>query len=82
MIPIAFRDLELFLSANIGGVFIMLTTENLCVRFSDGTAIRYADLRFAPGQSYALLGASGCGKSTLLNMIAGILTPSEAQVHV
>ena len=60
----------------------MLTTENLCVRFSDGTAIRYADLRFAPSQSYALLGASGCGKSTLLNMIAGILTPSEGQVNV
>ena len=60
----------------------MITTENLSVRFSDSAAIRYADLKFETGHSYALLGASGCGKSTLLNMIAGILTPSEGSVSV
>lgn len=60
----------------------MITTENLCVRFSDGTGIRYADLKFEQGRSYALLGASGCGKSTLLNMIAGVLSPTEGRVCV
>lgn len=60
----------------------MITTENLFVRFTDSAAIRYADLKFETGHSYALLGASGCGKSTLLNMIAGILTPSEGSVSI
>ena len=60
----------------------MIQTNQLCVRFNDCTAIRYADLRFEAGRSYVLLGASGCGKSTLLNMIAGVLTPSEGTVTV
>ena len=60
----------------------MIQTNQLCVRFNDRTAIRYADLTFEAGQSYVLLGASGCGKSTLLNMIAGVLTPSEGTVTV
>lgn len=60
----------------------MIKTENLCRRFSEGTAIRYADLTFASGRAYAVLGPSGCGKSTLLNLIAGILTPAEGVVSV
>ncbi len=60
----------------------MITTKDLRVRFSDGSAIRYSDLRFEDGQSYALLGASGCGKTTLLNLLAGILTPSEGRVEI
>ena len=60
----------------------MITTENLAVRFSETAAIRYADLKFESGHSYALLGASGCGKSTLLNMLSGILTPSEGSVAI
>ena len=60
----------------------MIETKNLAVRFADGTAIRYGDLQFEKGHSYALLGASGCGKSTLLNLLAGILTPAEGAVVV
>ena len=60
----------------------MIQTRNLLARFSEGAAIRYADLNFEAGASYVLLGASGCGKSTLLNLIAGVLTPSEGAVTV
>ena len=60
----------------------MITTKDLCARFSDGSAIRYGDLRFEDGQTYALLGASGCGKSTLLNLLAGVLTPAEGVVEI
>ena len=60
----------------------MIETKNLVMRFSDTAAIRYADLRFENGRSYALLGASGCGKSTLLNLIAGVLTPTEGGVFI
>lgn len=60
----------------------MITTNNITVRFSQSAAIKYADLKFETGHSYALLGASGCGKSTFLNVIAGILTPTEGAVDV
>ena len=60
----------------------MIQTKDLCVRFTDGTGLRYADLTFETGRSYALLGASGCGKSTLLNLIAGILTPTAGSVAI
>ena len=60
----------------------MITTKDLCMRFQDGSSIRYDDLTFESGQSYALLGASGCGKSTLLNMLAGILSPSEGTIDI
>ena len=58
----------------------MIKTEDLFMRFSDGSGIRYRDLRFETGKSYALLGASGVGKSTLLNLISGILTPAEGKI--
>ncbi len=60
----------------------MIATKDLGVRFSDGSGLRYADLTFETGSTYALLGASGCGKSTLLNLLAGILTPSEGSIVI
>jgi len=60
----------------------MITTRNLRMDFSDGSAICYEDLRFEDRQSYALLGASGCGKTTLLNLLAGILTPGAGSVEI
>ncbi len=60
----------------------MIKTEDLFVRFSDGSGIRYRDMCFDTGRSYALLGASGVGKSTFLNLISGVLTPAEGRVTV
>ena len=60
----------------------MITTKDLRMRFSDGSAIRYDDLRFENGRTYALLGASGCGKTTLLNLLAGVLTPASGVVEI
>ena len=60
----------------------MITTKNLIKCFPDGSAIRYGDLTFETGRTYALLGASGCGKTTLLNLLAGVLSPTEGSVEI
>lgn len=60
----------------------MIATEGLRVRFADGSGLRYRDMRFETGRSYALLGASGCGKTTFLNLLAGIVTPAEGSVTI
>jgi len=45
-------------------------------------ALRGIDLDVYMGQMTLLVGPSGCGKTTLLSVIAGILEPTEGDVHV
>lgn len=60
----------------------MIQTKDLAVRLGADVLIRYADLCFERGKSYALLGASGCGKSTLLNLLSGVITPTDGYVEI
>ncbi len=51
----------------------------------DGTAYTAVDSISLAVQSerfVSLVGPSGCGKSTLLNLIAGLTSPSEGEIHV
>jgi NitT/TauT family transport system ATP-binding protein len=43
-------------------------------------ALRGMDLRAAPGEIIAVVGASGCGKSTLLELICGLQAPDAGSV--
>ncbi|WP_299785014.1 ABC transporter ATP-binding protein [uncultured Marivita sp.] len=45
-------------------------------------AVSPTTLRFAAGQTTALVGPSGCGKSTILRMIAGLETPSAGSISI
>ena len=44
-------------------------------------ALERIDLTVRAGQFVCIVGPSGCGKSTLLNLLAGLDTPSEGEVH-
>ncbi|MEQ1881109.1 MAG: ABC transporter ATP-binding protein [Burkholderiales bacterium] len=46
------------------------------------TAVEKVDISVAEGEFVAVVGPTGCGKSTLLNVAAGLLAPSEGEVHV
>lgn len=40
------------------------------------------DLSVGEGELVAILGASGCGKTTLLRAIAGLVTPTDGDIHI
>ncbi|RST48710.1 ABC transporter ATP-binding protein [Variovorax sp. MHTC-1] len=45
-------------------------------------ALLPVDLTIEEGEFVTLLGPSGCGKSTLLKMVAGLLEPTDGQLHL
>lgn len=46
------------------------------------TAIANIGFELQRGETLGIVGPSGCGKTTLFNVIAGLLEPTEGQIHV
>lgn len=58
----------------------ILGASGLHKTFGSTTALAGIELRIAPGESVAIMGASGSGKTTLLHVLAGITSPDSGRV--
>lgn len=64
----------------------LVNIKNLCMKFKSAKgrevkALNDINLEIPNKQYNILLGPSGCGKTTLLRIIAGLIKPSEGEVH-
>jgi len=60
-----------------------LSIRNVRKVYPNGAEIlKGINLEIEDGQFLILVGGSGCGKSTLLNMIAGLETVSDGEIHI
>ena len=60
----------------------LLQTRGLAKAFGPVIALRSVDLRVAPGQVHALLGANGAGKSTVVKILTGVLRADAGSIAV
>jgi manganese/iron transport system ATP-binding protein len=60
----------------------ILRISDLTVRFDGGVALDEISFELLKAESLAVVGPNGAGKSTLFKVIAGVLKPSQGQVHV
>ena len=58
---------------------VLLTVEDLCVRYGDAVGLSGVSFQLGSGLALAVLGANGAGKSTLARALAG-LVPLEGKV--
>jgi len=58
----------------------LVQLRGVAVRFGEVEALHSINLRIAPGERVALIGANGSGKSTLLRVLAGLAAPSAGSM--
>lgn len=71
----------LFPGVRSAHTYRVVRVDDLGKRFGDRWIFRQLQFELAPGQVLGVLGPNGCGKSTLLSIIAGLILPTEGQVH-
>src|SRR4051812_33183868 len=71
------RSLKSQLVRSVGGRINVRDDSRVIV-----SALQNITLSARPGDRIALLGGNGAGKSTLLRVLAGILEPSQGELHV
>jgi branched-chain amino acid transport system ATP-binding protein len=60
---------------------VLLTVDQLYVRYGAIQALRGVSFEISEGQVVSLIGANGAGKSTTLNTISGLLKPWQGQIR-
>ena len=59
----------------------VLALHDAAVRFGPVRALQGLNLRVAPGEAVALVGANGSGKSTLLRLLHGLQRPTDGRLQ-
>ncbi len=59
-----------------------LIIKNLKKNFDNVWAIRDLSLELEQGEIFVLLGPNGAGKTTTLKLIAGLLHPTDGEIHI
>jgi ABC-2 type transport system ATP-binding protein len=59
-----------------------VTTNNLCKKFGDFTAVSNLTLDVRRGEIFGLLGPNGAGKSTTFRMLCGLLPATSGEIRV
>ncbi len=60
----------------------MITVNNLTLQFGKRVLFDEANVFFAPGNCYGVIGANGAGKSTFLKILAGDKDPNKGSVSI
>jgi ABC-type branched-subunit amino acid transport system ATPase component len=59
---------------------LLLTVEDLTMRFGGITAVNRVRLDVNPGEIFSVIGPNGAGKTTVFNAVTGIYEPTEGRV--
>jgi ABC-type sugar transport system ATPase subunit len=60
----------------------VLEVSGLTKHFPGVTALDKVDLAVHRGEVHAIVGENGAGKSTFCNIVTGIMTPDEGEIHI
>jgi branched-chain amino acid transport system ATP-binding protein len=63
------------------GAALLLSTEDLTVRFGGLTALNHVNFAVERGEVRAIIGPNGAGKSTFFNCLTGVLRPSSGHIR-
>jgi len=60
----------------------MIVLKDVTVVYDKEIALNKVNLQIKKGTALAIIGHSGSGKTTLLNVLAGLIQPSNGQIHL
>lgn len=61
---------------------IMISVQNLSLRFGKRVLFEDVNLRFTEGNCYGVIGANGAGKSTFMKILSGEIDPTTGTVDI
>ena len=65
---------------------MLVEANDVCLTYHEPTAetraIEHLSFQINLGEFVAIVGPSGCGKTSVLSLLAGLMEPSEGEIHI